>query len=631
LRQEIDWYARNRKLAESEGDGFVDTEPANCDEAEDDSSNDDSMENQFVEKGGNANVAGTECDNEEFAVEWNFDHNFFELEEDYGPNVAAVMDRLSDQYDTVVENRTGQSRGERPMVTAAQMERFNDEQILARDTIVRAATGLTMEEIERKLIILIGLGGTGKSTTVNAVITTLKQEHGWSDENYAVWATTGMAATNIHGSTVHSWKEGLGFPDEKMVKFMPLGATKLIEMQDRYKDKLRLVILDEYSMLHQKQLYYMDARLKQIMCSTEPFGGVTIVLTGDPGQLPPVGSNSLWVRKASNVLPNDLAGYLLYQLFRTVIKLEENVRIDPNDPDAVLFNGFQIRLRNGLVTKEDVVLVRRLCSRHSMTAKQWKDRGFDDPNVPHSFCTNDEVSNHNARRITDLGTPIASIRASHTGRGGSAGRDKARGLFASMYLAVGSKVQVNQNLATYVGICNGSTGIVKDIVYEEGVPPPGLPRFVIVDFGDQYMGESFFPDNPDRRGWVPIKPVTSIWTSPNSKNGEGFQESSRTMLPMVTAWAFTIWKSQGQTFFGNVVLHLSEREKEHGLTYVAFSRATRFSNIGLFDGITETRIIDKIRDHSKMRERIQHELHLDRLYQETKIWMSTPPPVANNL
>ena len=165
----------------------------------------------------------------------------------------------------------------------------------------------------------------------------------------------------------------------------------------------------------------------------------------------------------------------------------------------MLFNGLQIRLRNGLVTKDDVVLVRRLCSRHSMTAKQWKDRGFDDPNVPHLFCTNDEVSNHNARRITDLGTPIASIRASHTGRGGSAGREKARGLFASMYLAVGSKVQVNQNLATYVGICNGSTGIVKDIVYEEGVPPPGLPRFVIVDFGDQYMGESFFPDNPDRR------------------------------------------------------------------------------------------------------------------------------------
>jgi ATP-dependent exoDNAse (exonuclease V) alpha subunit len=63
---------------------------------------------------------------------------------------------------------------------------------------------------------------------------------------------------------------------------------------------------------------------------------------------------------------------------------------------------------------------------------------------------------------------------------------------------------------------------------------------------------------------------------------------------MVTAWTFTIWKSQGQTFFGNVVLHLSEREKEHGLTYVAFSRATRFSNIVFFDGITETRIIDKI-------------------------------------
>eukprot|EP00978_Attheya_sp_CCMP212_P042848 scaffold268799_cov35-Attheya_sp.AAC.1 len=90
------------------------------------------------------------------------------------------------------------------------MSRFNKQQRLAHDTIVRATT---TDEIDRKLIVLIGLGGTAdKSTTVNAVITTLKQKEGWSDENYAVFATTGLAATNIHGSTVHSWKEGLGFP-----------------------------------------------------------------------------------------------------------------------------------------------------------------------------------------------------------------------------------------------------------------------------------------------------------------------------------------------------------------------------------------------------------------------------------
>eukprot|EP00978_Attheya_sp_CCMP212_P034379 scaffold143810_cov72-Attheya_sp.AAC.1 len=43
---------------------------------------------------------------------------------------------------------------------------------------------------------------------------------------------------------------------------------------------------------------------------------------------------------------------------------------------------------------------------------------------------------------------------------------------------------------------------------------------------------------------VPSKPVTYSWYTPCSK--QGFEEYSRTMLPLTTVWAFTIWKSQGQ-------------------------------------------------------------------------------------
>jgi ATP-dependent DNA helicase PIF1 len=138
------------------------------------------------------------------------------------------------------------------------------------------------------LIVLIdGVGGTGKSTTVNGVITTLKLKEKWAKENYAVLATTGLAATNVHGSMVHSWKEGLGFPVHN-AKFTELKGQTLIRMQARYKDKLWLIILDENSMLQQKELFYMDQHLNQIMCLRKHFGGVTIVLAGDPGQLPPL-------------------------------------------------------------------------------------------------------------------------------------------------------------------------------------------------------------------------------------------------------------------------------------------------------------------------------------------------------
>ena len=83
------------------------------------------------------------------------------------------------------------------------------------------------------------------------------------------------------------------------------------------------------------------------------------------------------------------------------------------------------------------------------------------------------------------------------------------------------------------------------------------------------------------------------------------------MLPLTTVWAFTILRSQGQTFTGKVVLNVSDHEREHGLTYVAFSHATRFSNIVLKDGITNTRLRDKIRKQGKMRGRIHHEKNLD--------------------
>jgi hypothetical protein len=111
-------------------------------------------------------------------------------------------------------------------------------------------------------------------------------------------------------------------------------------------------------------------------------------------------------------------------------------------------------------------LVRKVCSRHSMTAKEWKDRGFDDPNTPQLFCTNREVNKHNCHCITKLGKPVTpSIEASHTGDGKKFSKEHARGLLDSTYLAVRAKILVMQNIATYVHICNSSTGIVKDIVY----------------------------------------------------------------------------------------------------------------------------------------------------------------------
>jgi len=97
-------------------------------------------------------------------------------------------------------------------------------------------------------------------------------------------------------------------------------------------------------MISQKQLFFIDQRLCQILCIDKPFGGLVVVMFSDPSQLPPVDGNSLWIDICKE---EDLCGYSLYQLFSDVICLEENNRLDKNDPNVLLFQEFLTRLPNG--------------------------------------------------------------------------------------------------------------------------------------------------------------------------------------------------------------------------------------------------------------------------------------------
>ena len=62
-----------------------------------------------------------------------------------------------------------------------------------------------------------------------------------------------------------------------------------------------------------------------------------------------------------------------------------------------------------------------------------------------------------------------------------------------------------------------------------------------------------------------------------------------------------------------IILHLEKDEAEHGLTYTAFSRATRFSYVGLFD----IRFTKKIPWHAKIAPRLMEERRCDSLTEKT--------------
>ena len=163
-------------------------------------------------------------------------------------------------------------------------------------------------------------------------------------------------------------------------------------------------------------------------------------------------------------------------------------------------------------------------------------------------------------------------------------------------------------------------------MFEEGAQLPALPLIVWTEI-DTYTGLSLFPNDSSRDKWFPVRPITHTWWS-NKKKGtdvevqtrdeRNWEESSRTMLPMKLCWALTIWNAQGQTIRSKIVLHLGSKEKDHGLTYTAFSRATRFSDIKIYDGFATIRRTDKIKQQVKMEGRIKEEEKYQKIVEKTQ-------------
>jgi hypothetical protein len=270
------------------------------------------------------------------------------------------------------------------------------------------------------------------------------------------------------------------------------------------------------------------------------------------------------------------------------------------------------RIRDGTCNHADWELLCKKCTLDSMGKYSWTARGFDDPKAVRLFLTNDEVDTHNALCLQVLGKPIILCESVNSAGARRLDEDNFRGLKSAVHLAEDAEVMLTQNISAPLGLVNGTTGVVKDFVFADGVFAPSLPDYVWVDCGDQYKGATFFENNPERKGWVPIYPVVN--THKTSKGGTMLREG----LPLRLSWALTVWKAQGQTIRGRLVVKLGDAEKSHGLTYTAFSRVTRLSDIGIIGGLTRERIMEKIENGKGMKIRIKEEKRLRLLAEKTE-------------
>ncbi|MGM8897694.1 MULTISPECIES: AAA family ATPase [unclassified Psychrobacter] len=132
-------------------------------------------------------------------------------------------------------------------------------------------------------VFLTGSAGSGKTYTLNQYINYLRARR----VPVAVTASTGIAATHMNGTTIHSWS-GIGIKDELTDRDLTNLSRKQF-LADRLKDTAVLII-DEISMLHAKQLNLVSQVLKYVRKNDKAFGGIQVVVAGDFFQLPPIGS-----------------------------------------------------------------------------------------------------------------------------------------------------------------------------------------------------------------------------------------------------------------------------------------------------------------------------------------------------
>jgi hypothetical protein len=143
-------------------------------------------------------------------------------------------------------------------------------------------------------ILLTGPADSGKTFTLKMLMQSENRFSKKYDEkynSYVTCASTGIAAANLNGTTLHS-----AFRISNSRLHCGLNVEALSTFRMAFKN-VGLVILDKCSMIVAVMLSQLNSCLQQIMNDyDQPFGSINIVFCGDLRQLPPMCQTSIYKR-----------------------------------------------------------------------------------------------------------------------------------------------------------------------------------------------------------------------------------------------------------------------------------------------------------------------------------------------
>ncbi|KAK3921374.1 ATP-dependent DNA helicase [Frankliniella fusca] len=448
---------------------------------------------------------------------------------------------------------------------------------------------------EQILYFLTGGAGVGKSLTISVIYQTLTRILNASPDSnpdkpkVLLCAYTGKAAFNIKGQTLHSAFKLV--PNQKNLNELSASVSNSLATELHH---VKLIIIDEISMVSQHILDMIDKRLRHLFNPNKSFGGISILAVGDFYQLRPVFGTALYNSKCSNPY-DEIFDKRLWSKFK-VFRLTKIMRQDDKHFQKALNH-----LAKGTLTKSDVQLFKSRTYKSVPEDKELK-------NATHLFSRNVDVNSHNIESLQKIEGSTIECKASDiiTGTGSTLARRQllyslenstiqdTLGIPHTILLKVKAKYMITYNIDTEDGLCNGATGILKQIDFGTNAEGNQKPLQLWIQFDDADVGHTArkkmscvmnHKNIPNTS--TPITPVAVTV----KRRKTGTLKVVRKQFPLTLAHAITIHKSQGLTL-PKVVVHIKGRISRD-LLYVSFSRATHINGLYIIGNFTPPSKVEK--------------------------------------
>lgn len=407
--------------------------------------------------------------------------------------------------------------------------------------------------MKRESVFITGGAGTGKSYLIRKIIDELEK----NNLKILITASTGTAAYNINGRTVHN-ALGLKHKPEKNQMY-----TK-----EHIINSIDVIVIDEISMISCELFDIIYEGINEIRFKNKINKNIQYILVGDFLQLPPVDKNNKNIKFA-------FESKNWKKCINKIIELKLNFRNKNN-----IYLDILEKIRNGICTYEDEIFIKNL-SKNSINYKEI---------IPTKiYITNREVNQENDNNLSKLKGKLYKYEMIYEKNYNIDDDDDNLNIkdlndfldniinncnIKCIDLKVGAQIIITRNISK--DVYNGCRGIVIGFKQDYEIKNNNIPDWKKEKISKIY---EFIKKNNNVLPIIKLENDKTFILEPISFIYDGMYDSyvDIIQLPIKLAYAMTVHKCQGMSI-NKCIIKLNGIFVS-GQTFVALSRITNLDNM----------------------------------------------------